>query len=190
MAVDGDPDALAPPVAPSDAEPDPDLPRNARTASGPTLTLTRAKSATRRCLSAHAKPPATASACAPPKNNLASVTPRLAPSRLTIAKWVPRRTPRPARSRWSGHNVSAVLARTQGLCFRVRGALRLSLGSVGRRMGGRPPRGRGHAGSRARPAGRQCIGPGKPGREVVTGTIGARRAWTVSMISALSMPWR
>jgi hypothetical protein len=34
----------------------------------------------------------------------------------------------------------------------------------------------------------QCKVPGKAGREVVTGTIGARRAWTVSMISALSMP--
>jgi hypothetical protein len=26
--------------------------------------------------------------------------------------------------------------------------------------------------------------------DVPTGIIGARRAWTVSMISALSMPWR
>ena len=26
--------------------------------------------------------------------------------------------------------------------------------------------------------------------ELWTGTIGARRAWTVSMISVLSMPWR
>src|SRR4051812_37426101 len=26
--------------------------------------------------------------------------------------------------------------------------------------------------------------------EALTGTIGARRAWTASMISALSMPWR
>jgi hypothetical protein len=36
----------------------------------------------------------------------------------------------------------------------------------------------------------QCNVPRKAGREVVTGTIGARRAWTVSMISALSMPCR
>ena len=35
-----------------------------------------------------------------------------------------------------------------------------------------------------------CEVPGKAGREVVTATIGARRAWTVSMISALSMPCR
>jgi hypothetical protein len=27
-------------------------------------------------------------------------------------------------------------------------------------------------------------------RDVLTGIIGARRVWTVSMISALSMPWR
>jgi hypothetical protein len=27
-------------------------------------------------------------------------------------------------------------------------------------------------------------------RELLTGIIGARRAWTVSMISVLSMPWR
>jgi hypothetical protein len=26
--------------------------------------------------------------------------------------------------------------------------------------------------------------------DVLTGVIGARRAWTVSMISALSIPWR
>jgi hypothetical protein len=26
--------------------------------------------------------------------------------------------------------------------------------------------------------------------EVLTGIMGARRAWTVSMISPLSMPWR
>jgi hypothetical protein len=37
---------------------------------------------------------------------------------------------------------------------------------------------------------RQCIVPGKAGRDALTGTIGARRAWTVSMISALSMPCR
>ena len=27
-------------------------------------------------------------------------------------------------------------------------------------------------------------------RVLLTGTTGARRAWTASMISALSMPWR
>jgi hypothetical protein len=80
--------------------------------------------------------------------------------------------------------------RTTARCsFRVRGALRLPVGSVGRRMGGRRPRGCGHAGSRST-RNPQCDVPGKAGREAVTGTIGARRAWAVSMISALSMPCR
>jgi hypothetical protein len=63
-------------------------------------------------------------------------------------------------------------------------------GSGGRRMGGRPPRGRGACWLSRATRSPQCDVAGKAGREVVTGTIGARRAWTVSMISALSMPCR
>lgn len=65
----------------------------------------------------------------------------------------------------------------------------MAAGSVVRRMGGRRPAGVGTL-ALARGRSRQWIVPGRAGREVVTGTIGAPRAWTVSMISALSMPWR
>ena len=72
---------------------------------------------------------------------------------------------------------------------RVRGALRLPVGSVGRRMAGAGPAVVGAWLSRATRSPQWGL-PEKAGLEAVTGTIGARRAWTVSMISALSMPCR
>ena len=161
MAIDGDPDALAPPVAPSDAEPDPEPSgttdgerTNLDVDSGEvrdTAVLERSREAAGYRVRLRAA-----------EEQLGQRHAALGAVAANVPEWIPRRTPRPARSRWSGHNVSAVLARTQGLCFRVRGALRLSLGSVGLRIGGHPPRGRGHAGSRARPAAVSASGPARP----------------------------